>query len=403
MKKLIFGFVAMISFLSVGSAYAESNLRRYGAGRFDFEIGVDYFKSAANFQSDATKSALPSGNYLQSINVVSEARYVLFDSLALSVGAAVNSVETNDNLSKRANSSLSHIYIGGDYHLMNRESWEMFFEASYSQAMEKVDVAADSALNSDGANEIKAAVGGLLKWGYLVPFGKVGLNYRTEGLSTLMTYTAGMEIKFESFAFGGLVNGSMTVKDDDKTNQAFERDILTGRVNAGSKKYYSVNPNLTDSEIYAKFSFDNNLSAKVFGGYTIIGSNTAEGFHGGAAISWGFGGSPGPTQEFIFSDSPKKPSRNQLKKPKPIAVDPSEQGFKEDVNDGVNQDYFKPVMPKKDDYIEKLESAPENQDPESPPPPPVAKPKAKIKPVLDPAVEKEYKIKLKKKKKKKST
>ena len=192
----------------------------------------------------------------------------------------------------------------------------------------------------------------------------------------------------------------MSIKDDEKTNQPLDRDSITNQVNAGSKRYYSINPNLTDSELYLKFDLDRDWAVKASAGYTLLGSNSAEGFHLGASLNWGFGG-----QSKKYSPARSSFKKSDTKPTKPMKTDPADQTFREDTNDGVNQDYFKPVSPSKSDYIEQIEGSSESlqnttmPDLETAP----VKIKLKAKPGGNPVVEKEYKIKIRKKKKKRSS
>ena len=101
--------------------------------------------------------------------------------------------------------------------------------------------------NVKAFNEIKAFVHGSYEGGFLVPFAKAGINYRTEGLSTLFLYTIGTEFRFDFVSLGAGLNGLMSIKDDDKTNQPQDREFITNQVNAGSKRYYQCSTTCTYS------------------------------------------------------------------------------------------------------------------------------------------------------------
>lgn len=370
---------------------ADEIFRPYFPGRADFNFTVDYFKTTANFISDGSKTDMLSGMYFQNIDTTFGARYVLLENLGFSTALKVGNSESTDAVATRRNSSLSKILLGSDYQVFNTGFWNLTADLSYSQAIEKVDPATDSALNNDGANEIQGGLRTSLDFDRFAPFGQIGINYRTEGLSTLLLYSGGLEFRFESIKLGGLVTGYSTLKEDENTAKPFIRDLVTGRVDAGSKKYYSVNPTLLDSELYLQYNFDRNLSFKTFGGYTLIGTNTAVGFHMGAAVTWGFGGEESNPQRSSLTKGNQNKKSN-LKNT--LSMDPSDKQFSEDTNDGVNQDYFKPVIPTQDHYIEQLKGSPKSLQNAT-----------EIEPQEAPfnanTFEKDYKIKLKKKKKKK--
>lgn len=393
-KTKIIGPLFLLTLVGSG-AYADEIFHSYRQGRADFGISVDYFKTTANFGSDGSKNELLSGNYLQNIDINIGARYVLFDDWALYANTKIGSSESTDAISTRKNSSVSQVLLGTDYQLFNTGFWSSTVDFSYTQAVEKVSPTTDNVLNNDGANEVKGLITTGLDFDGLVPFVQVGMKYRTEGLSSLLLYGGGAELRLNLVTLGGMVRGFTTLKADENTDRPFVRDVITNQVDAGSRKYDSINPALLNAELYFKYIFDRDLSFKTFGAYTVMGTNTAVNFQVGAALNWGFGSD---------ANRPKSTSskRSAVRKPMPkntLSVDPTEKGFKEDTNDGVNQDYFKPLAPAKDQYIEQLEGSPKSlKNATEPETEPAAVAPAQKKP--EPFA-KEYKIKLRMKKKKK--
>lgn len=389
MKNIKNTLVLFCTLLFAPSLFASEVFRSFHPGRFDSSVSVNYFKTESNFSSDGAKTDLPPGYTFQTLDTLIDARYVLFQDLGLYAGATIGNSESTDSISTRKNSSLSYAMLGADYFLYHSELISMYFDFSFNHAMEKVKIDGDTALNSDGADEIRPQVVTIFNLDGWYPYLQAGLNYRTEGLSTLLTYSGGFEVRFDEFALGAAVNGIATIKDDEKTNTPYERDAATFRVDGSSKKYFAVNPNSLDGDVYLKYAITSDMNLKVNGGYTILGSNAAIGYHVGAGLTWGFGeqNTESPIEQPVIKTRVTRPKTTN-KKPK---ADPH---FQEDVNDGVNQDYFKPVSPSKDDYIEELE--PEEE--------PAARPKKKY--ITSPKAVKEmeaadYKIKLKKKVKKK--
>ena len=374
-----------ILFLFNRATLASELFRSYRADRADFDITVDYFKTTANFISDGSKTNLLSGTYFQIINTTIGGRYVLLQDWGVAAGLNVGSGESTDALATRKNSTLNKAFFGTDYQIFNTHFWSLVADFSYFYAVEKIDPAADNALNSDGADEVKGTLTTALDFNGIVPFGQVGIDYRMQGFSTLLLYSGGLELHFDDIKLGGLLKGQATLKNDDDTDKPFLRDLVTGRVNAGSRKFDSINPTLVDSEIYLKYNFDSNFSLKTFGGYTVIGTNNAVGFHAGATVTWGFGGDSASKKNSTSKIKQMKPSRPQNK----ISIDPNDKSFSEDTNDGVNQDYFKPVTSGPDQYIEQIQGSQNSLNNATEPDAPAA---------TNPS-EKEYKIKLKKLKK----
>lgn len=384
MKKItIISLLFVVQVLSF-RAKADNYFPSYQGGRTDFELSLNYFKSNSNFSSGGTKADLPAGNYMQAMDSTIYGRYVVVNDWAIFSNANISNAESSDSIATRTNSALNAISIGTDFQMISTNWFNLTAEFSYLQSLEKVKTDTDSVLNGDGANEAILLLGSTFNFDWIYPFFKGGIKYRTEGLSTLLVYTAGLETRNDGIALGGLLTGYSTIKNDDKTDQSYIRDTVNARVDAFSKKYNSTNPNLIDSEVYLKYNFSSEFSMKTFAGYTLAGSNAAAGYHVGAAIDWGFGSNVNHT---TYSTS---------RKPVPKKTVPAKTGgFKEDTNDGVNQDYFKPVTPSKDEYIEQIEGSSKSLRNATEPEPQVNSP-AKPEPF-----DSGYKIKLRKIKKKK--
>lgn len=417
-KTKIIGLLFLIHAVAYQAA-ADTNFRSYHEGRTDFDFTLNYFKTTSNFSSSGSKTDLPAGRYLQTIDTAAQVRYVLFNDVALFGGLNVGSAESSDSVATRTNSTVSNVFLGTDFQFLNTSSFNLTGEISYLQNLEKVKQDTDSVLNSDGASEINALIGSTFNFDSIYFFTKGGIKYRAEGLSTLLTYTAGIENRFDDLAVGFSLAGFTSIRNDDHTDQAAYRDNVTARVDAFSKKYYAVNPNLLDSEIYFKYNFTKNLGLKAFAGYPILGSNSAVGIHAGASVSWGFGGFDGPhsyrakdleprkipTVRPLPVTSPPAPTvhhANPPTPPKPVAAPPTRNTFKEDTDDGVNQNYFKPVAPSKEEYIEQLEGSPKNLKNATEPDEDMTIIPLKKGNAPPPKNDGDYKIKLKKVKKKKA-
>ncbi len=392
-------FFALLYFSEL--SFADDVFKNFTENRFDSTLNVNYFKTESNFAKDGGQQSLPSGYSFQVTDIFAQGRYVLIQDLGLYAGLNVGSSEASDLLATRRNSTLNFVHVGADYLFLQSHLMSFYGDLSYHHAVEKIATDTDSALNNDGASEVHAKITGLFDLDYVQPYILGGVNYRTEGLSTLLTYTIGVQSKFSQLVLGAALNGFASVVDDKKTGTPAEREIITNRVSATSKKFYAINPNLLDSDIYLKYNFSSNLSVQANGGYGIIGSNTALGYHFGAGFNWGFGGS-----HYENFSKPQKssqsPAVSPMPAPRPMARPPvppappaPPKKFQEDTNDGVNQDYFKPVKPAKDNYIDKVQDVPPATSVEEDEDFTVNSKKA------TPTYDKDYKIKLKKQPRKK--
>lgn len=323
---------------------AQSVYRVFSVDRFDMGLSTDFFKTESNYDASGGKQALAAGSNLQLVTLNTSIRYVLFNDLGLYSGLTFNNVQSANALTTRTNSHLAHFYVGGDYQLLSSDSWSLYADVSYAHPNEKIDINQDAALASDAAAEAKVQLTGVFGTESFRGFARAGYDYRTQGLSALLIYGFGAEVIFSDAALGLDFAGYSSASDDEKTSTPSVRETLTNRVNAGSKKFFSINPGLLDGSVYFSYAFNPDFIFKVSAGATVMGSNTADGYHAGVGFNWGFGGGPVKTSQGRKVKTPLKKIENKSNLPD------SEPGFQIDTQDGVNQDLFKtpsPVPPKK--------------------------------------------------------
>ncbi|MES2802763.1 MAG: hypothetical protein V4654_09750 [Bdellovibrionota bacterium] len=326
----------------------------YRPQRFDLAVDTQFYKTTANFDSGGEKTDLAFENSFQIVDVSPQLRWGMFRDLGVRLGGNVGSSESVDPINTRNNSTFNRLDVGADYRLLNYESFQTILDFEYSHAIEKVQTATDSSLNSNGASEIKSTLIMRLDLGSFYPYTYIGANIRSEGLSTLLTYGVGGEFRFSELGLGAVVEGFSSVKDDEFTNSASRRDLITTRVNGGSRKFYSINPNALAAEVFLNFAMTEWIKFKAYGGADVTGSNTSQGFFVGGALTftldYGSGGDDLEEQRVIRRSQRAK----KVKKP----VDNS---FKESTDDGVDQNYFKSVDPSNDDYVQPIEEEEEQQ------------------------------------------
>lgn len=336
MKNSRFILLILCIFVTTPAAFAQEPYKAFAPNRFDFYLKANYFNTNSNYDANGSKQALIAGASLQTLRTEAALRYVLFGRAGLTGGLEFGNVETNNGTQVRTQSTMTHYFLGADFSLYKSKTWSLYAEGSFKNASESINVNGDEALASNGANEIVGKVTGMYAGTDFRTYVSAGGNFRGEGLSTLLVYSFGADYNFSGFRVGLNFEGYSTVKDDEQTATPIVRDLLTTRVNAGSRRYYSVNPNYLEGQLVLSYAFDKNLNFAVFGGPSLIGSNSAQGVSAGAKINWGF-----ETEAAKVSTSEVVEQTNQS------ITDP---GFKVDTDDGVNQDLFKntaPVTPKK--------------------------------------------------------
>ena len=312
------------------ASQASEVYRTFIANRFDLSLDAQYFKSSANYDANGSKTSLPAGDSFDNLGIDSRARFVFFNDLGFYTGLLSSSTQSTSGAVSRSTSAVSHYFAGIDYQLTGGMAWSLYLDSSFLFAASTIDATTDSAIGGDGANEAKINAVITYSGDSSRFFSRLGADYRAEGLSALLLYGAGGDYALgRSSRLGLEVSGISSVKDDDYTNQVLVRDSVTNRVNAQSRRYYSVNPNLLEAQLYFQQQFGSTITLKLFAGSTVLGSNSADGLLGGLSFNWGFGTIPSTLRP---DDVPNRSS-----------LPDQEPGFKVDTNDGVNQEIFKPV------------------------------------------------------------
>jgi hypothetical protein len=348
MKKLLLSFLL---FVFAQPTFASNPYQVFHKDRMDINVRANYFKSQSNFGSDGSQQSLLGDNYFQNIDVTSSLRWELIEDLGFIGGFNVAASESADLLTTRKNSTVNRIDIGADYLFWTSSIHETFATIMYSHSLEATALNTDTVSNSDGAAEIQADISTRFNMNGFYPYFQGGLNYRSEGFSTLATYAVGAEFRFSEIGLGASILGKASITDDQYTGTPATRDTVNNRVNGGSKKYFAVNPNSTDLEVNLNFAASEMMLLKFFGGYTLVGSNSALGYNAGVTLNLAFGGSKAHS---VRKRSEHKDNLNT------ISRELTPEDFKEDTNDGVNQDYFKPVAPAQKNYIQQVEGSKQN-------------------------------------------
>lgn len=367
----------------------------YRSGRWDLGLDTQYYKTTANFDSGGEKVDLAFENSYQLIDITPQVRWGVTRQIGVRVGGNIGNAESVDPVTTRANSTFNRMDFGADYLLINYPSFQTIIDFEYSHPFEQIDANTDDALNGVGAYEAKPTAILRMDLDSFYPYTYLGANFRGEGLSTLLNYGLGAEFRFSELGLGASLDGYTSISDDQYTDQASRRNNVTTRVNAGSKKFYSVNPNSLSTEIFLNFAMTDSTRFKFYGGADLTGSNTSQGFFAGATLTFALDqGTPERVQ---------RTTRQQKNKKAKV-----ESAFTEDTEDGVDQNYFKPVETKDEKYIKPMDEEMELEE-EQPLVPKTSYDEDQENQnaaVADPATQKEldqlgYTIKLKKMKKKK--
>ena len=145
-----FGFIST-------PAIAFDNFKDFKRDRWDFDSSLNFYRTESNFNSSGSQEKLPSGNYLQDIDVNLETRYFIGKKASIFVSGLVSSAESKDAAATRTNSSFTQLVAGGDW-LAYSEAVDVVPEVSVLVPVEKVSPGSDSLINSEGVLELRPKI-----------------------------------------------------------------------------------------------------------------------------------------------------------------------------------------------------------------------------------------------------
>jgi hypothetical protein len=337
--------LAGILLSSVG-ALALDNYKEFKRDTWDFQVGTNYFSSEANYDSGGKNQSLASGAKYTLLDLNFETRYIPRRDLSFFAMGNIGNSESDNTVAKRSNSTFNELMAGMDF-VAYSGAFDLIPEFGLVVPFEKVDLNSDSSLNSEGVFQL---------WGRLIAqkeftahirgYGWGGIQYRGEGRSFLLPWGLGMQFKLPRIRLGGELFGSQSISDDkDKgTGSELTRTAYINQVDAGSLKFYSINPSLIDTSLYATFLMTPKWSLQVNGGMTVAGANAAAGFHLGGFLRYSFDMAEGYAEKpFVSVESALPLERSNMYKPEDTSISSEKKvkKFKEDTNDGVSQEAFK--------------------------------------------------------------
>jgi hypothetical protein len=336
--------LAGILLFSAG-ALALDNYKDFKRDTWDFQVGTNYFSSEANYDSGGKNQSLASGAKYTLLDLRFESRYTPRRDLSFFAMGNIGNSESDNTVAKRSNSTFNELMAGMDF-VAYSDLFQLVPEFGLVIPFEKVDLNADSSLNSEGVFQLWGRLIAQKDFAHVRGYGWAGIQYRGEGRSFLLPWGLGMQFRLPRIRLGGELFGSQSISDDqDKgTNAELTRSAYINQVDAGSLKFYSINPSLIDTSAYATFLMTPKWSLQVNGGMTVAGSNAAAGFHIGGFLRYSFDMTEGYVEKpFVPTESALPLERSNMYKPEDTSISSEKKvkKFKEDTNDGVAQEAFK--------------------------------------------------------------
>lgn len=332
------------------NGYSFNKLKTYEPRTFEISGGASYFETSANFNDVGTKVNLISSNKYTLLDMFLESRYVFRDLWSVRGKAYISNAESKNTDFNRSNSTLNTIEAAGDW-MVYRGFMDVIPELTVRYSLEDISNNQDSVLTSEGILEIIAMVRAQNNYQWFSYYAGGGYNFRSER-SGVMPWYFGGGLQWKHSFLGLEINGFQTVTDDsDKgsTNEGL-RNTLNQRVNAGSYKFYSINPSHIQVQANLDIGFSSGFVVKSYVANSISGQNYANGLSIGLMVN------------LLFDTVSNNPHREPLpiKEVEPVKRD---ENFQIQTQDGVDQKLFQkepepePVAP-----VKQYKQAPSEQD-----------------------------------------
>jgi hypothetical protein len=283
LKNLAFP-VYVLLFLIAQNGYSFNKLKTYEPRTFEISGGVTYFETTGNFNDVGTKINLLGTNKYSLLDSFLESRYVFKDLWSVKGQVFISNAESKNSDFNRANSTLNAISVGGDW-MVYRGFMDVIPELSVRYSLDPISNSQDSVINNEGVLEVLAMLRAQNNYSWFSYYAGAGYHFRSERSGT-MPWHLGGGFKWKHSFLGLELNGFQTITDDgDKGTAESLRNTVIQRVNAGSYRFYTVNPSHIQAAVNLDIGFSSGFIVKTFLANSISGQSYSNGMTAGVMIN----------------------------------------------------------------------------------------------------------------------
>lgn len=324
-KSVLFLILFVVTCAGPNLAQAVQNIKTFPSNYWQLDLGARYFSSNGNYsKSGGTYSSLPDGFGFSTTDIDAGFRAVMpTKNWALFGETRMSSVEAKSRANTKTNSGLNYMLFGTDY-VLYKSSIALIPEFSFLYPFTKNETSQSSAPIGEGAMEVAARMIAQINSGIMRYAAWLGYTYRDQGRSALAPYGVAIDLRAGSWTFGADLKGYTSVSNDVDSNNDTLRQQWATRNSGTSFRYYSANPNLLESNVWAGVQSSKELGFLLGAGSTLNGSNAGSGYTINLALNWRFLAEP---KEF---SRPTRPQREKSELDR----------FQEQTLDGVDQNIF---------------------------------------------------------------
>lgn len=326
MNHLRFIFKSLLVLLISQNVYSFNKLKTYEPRTFEISGGATYFATTSNFNNVGTNVNLLGSNKYALLDSFLEARYVFKELWSVKGQAFITNAESKNTDFTRTNSTLNMLSLSADW-MVYRGFMDVIPELSVLYSLDPIADNQDSVMTNEGTTEITGMIKAQNNYSWFSYYGGIGYKFRSERSGVMPWYLGGgLQWKY---SFLGLELGGFQTIVDDGANGTEEsaRNALMQKVNAGSYRFYTVNPSHIEARVNLDIGFSRGFVLKTFLANSISGQMYSSGMTAGVAVTLLFD---------TFSNNPHKTYEPIKETP----VRQQEDDYEIQTQDGVDQKLF---------------------------------------------------------------
>ena len=265
-----------MSALSFAGPRAHADRWGHHQGRSRLSFDMDFFQSSQNFTNRGVKSDLPLGGKYREVPVRIGMRHDPDSRFSFFGELGVNSVKAENRALNRERTALSHLLVGADFQLLD---WPVLVvpELRMMVPLTTISLTDTEAFVGEGVFGIQSGIAVSKVYKYLWLSAYAGFDYRMSGRASLGVWNAMAKLRFWSLFLDLEAAGSSVLMDDEEAFFPDSRFNYINSVNAGSYRYYSVNPELTEARLALGIQFSPTTAARIGFGQGLSGFRSAFG------------------------------------------------------------------------------------------------------------------------------
>ncbi|PIU00614.1 MAG: hypothetical protein COT74_03535 [Bdellovibrionales bacterium CG10_big_fil_rev_8_21_14_0_10_45_34] len=266
------------------------------SGSFEFGLENTYSESRANYNGNGEIINLPAAQRLQHNRSRLTVKSQILDQISLLGGVSggyTSSVGTDNfgvrNDFERTRFGVSDVELGSIFQI-TRDFIDLDASLIATIPLTSVNYNQTDPLIHDGAFELEGGLSLRQPLGWLTLLGYVGINYRSQGLSTQLPWNFDFRAHVKKFYIQMGLSGETTLVEDNEAKNQTPRLVFLQRVNGGSQYFNAFSPTIVNLQAQVGAQFDD--SAEVYLGLAqaIYGLRSAVSWQITGGLVFNFGG-----------------------------------------------------------------------------------------------------------------